>query len=500
MNKGTLTRRDFLRLTALGGAGLLVARCAPQLTPTPTTPSPTASVGVPVTAVPEGVRNAYGYVEWHPDELVELNFWGQDLTDVSGPGAAANRTEIGFRTMYPTIGVHEIPGTSWAGGMTPEDKMAAVYAAGTDTPDLFLNLGNSDISVGNGWALPVTEELMPVEDRQRLGYKELRLLQTRGDDSVTELAALVMGPVLFYRVDDFEEVGITPADLGEYFEDAIPALKELTKVDEHGTILRAGFRLRPLHWLELPIQAGSTWFNTETRRFEWSTDDAVLYACQFYRDLYQTHRICSMEIPEPYQAIPDNLTATAMDYSWVERFLRMARTDVTTVRARNILRLRGGDKKGYWGTNSSMGISISTLLQDPLKLRAAQEFWKYCYYNTSNQADLGIENNQVVFLNNPPDYGSSVAGLPETGALERAQDRRAEVQYTATQKIGLTWGTSRIRRATSIPRCPKRLLGRTGPCVRSWRSSRPKPKPIGMRISGTYLAWERNVMLDTINR
>jgi hypothetical protein len=137
-----------------------------------------------------------------------------------------------------------------------------------------------------------------------------------------------------------------------------------------------------------------------------------------------------MEIPEPYQAIPDNLTATAMDYSWVERFLRMARTDVTTVRARNILRLRGGDKKGYWGTNSSMGISISTLLQDPLKLRAAKEFWKYCYYNTSNQADLGIENNQVVFLNNPPDYGSSVAGLPETGALERAQDRRAEVQYT----------------------------------------------------------------------
>ena len=429
MNRKGLNRRDFLRVAALGSAGLLAARCGPRPTagPTSTPQIIRETVEVPVTPI-GGQKNAFGYVEWHPDELVDLELWGQDITDMAGPGAAANRTDIGFHAMYPTIRVHETSSAMWAGGMDPNDKLAAVFTAGVDTPDLFLNGGDSGISVGNGWALPVTEDLMPVEDRQRLGYKELRLLQTRGDSSVTELAALVMGPVLFYRVDDFEEAGITPADLGDYFEDAIPALKELTRVDRDGTILRAGFRLRPLHWLELPIQAGAQWFNKETRRFEWADDEAVLYACQFYRDLYQTHKICSMEIPQPYQAIPDNLTATAMDYSWVERYLRLVRTDCTQHRARKILRLRGGEKKGYWGTNSSMGISISTNIQDPLKLRAAQEFWKYCYYNVANQADLGIENNQVIFLNNPPDYEASVEGLPETGALDRPDSRRAEVQ------------------------------------------------------------------------
>lgn len=439
--KKIFNRRDFLRAGALGAAGVAMAACKPEtIIQTVEVPGEQVivkeTVQVPVEMTAEAKPNIYGYVDWHPDEMVDLVHWGQDTTEMVGPGAAANRTLIGFHGMYPTIRVHEQASAMWAGGMEPQDKLAAVFTAGVDTPDVFLNYGNSDLSVGNGWALPVDEEMMPVEDRQRLGYKELRLLQTRGDDSVTELAALVMGPVLFYRVDAFEEVGITPADLGDYFEDAIPALKELTKKDSDGTILRAGFRLRPIHWLELPIQAGSQWFNKETRKFEWVDDEAILYACQFYRDLYQTHKICSMEIPQPFQAIPDNLTATAMDYSWVERFLRLVRTDCTQHRARNILRLKGGDKKGYWGTNSSMGISISTQIKDPIRLRAAKEFWKYCYYNTTNQADLGIENNQVIFLNNPPDYASFAANLPETGALTRPDDRRAEVQYTLWKDMG----------------------------------------------------------------
>jgi len=443
VERKSLSRRDFLRLAAGAASGAVLAGCAPPTPATPEVIKETVEVPVKVTVEvpiePTGVKNAFGYVEWHPDEPVEVAHWGRDINTPEGPGAVERRTLEGFHTMYPNIRVKVDPAT-WFGAVTPYEKYATAFAAGVGTPATLCMHVGSDICVFSEWTKPITEEHMPVEDRERFGYFQMRLLETRGQpDVVTELGSVMWAPLLYYRPDLLEEAGLTADDLGEYWEDAIPAMQEITKVAADGTILQAAFSHWRYVWPNFVAQAGSPYFNKETQRFEWSTDEAFIYACQFFRDMHQKYKIISPETPEPSVAMPDGFAATGLCDGWLERYFRNQRPDCD-YRARPILKLKNqvGTKqlKGRLSQMYAFGTGVCTGIEDPIVERAALEWWKYCYYNAAVQFDLGRENGSFCTLANPPDYDQMVANsieggvLPKSGSIPKSA-RIAETLWTS---------------------------------------------------------------------
>ncbi len=420
MKKKVLNRRDFLRVAAGATAGAVLGGCAPAPTPEviekivkeTVEVEKVVTVEVEKEVMPEAQKNAFGYVEWHPDEPVEIVFFAHDINVSSGPGAQDRRTLEAFHRMYPNIKVRSTT-ADWFGAMTPLEKVAAAFAAG-EPPDVIIMHGQSDVCVKNEWAMPVTDELMPAEDIERLGYKPQRFLSAEGDDSITELASLVLADILFCREDMFEEAGITPDDLGDHWEDAVPALQELTKVDSAGDIVQAGFSYRSYAWISWPIQAGSQYFNKETLKYEWADDDAFLYACQFFRDLNQKHNVTSPDIPVSFEAITQGVSAIGLQTSWLVHFAATNFPDLP-LRSMKAPSLKPGDMLGWQGLEYSVGLGVNPQNEDPLRKRAAMEFWKFTYYNTANQLDLGYENTSLVTLADQPDYAGMVEGLPETG-------------------------------------------------------------------------------------
>ena len=430
-NKKKLNRRSFLRAGAVGAAGAALAACKPEtIIQTVEVPGEDVIVKETVQVPADAKPNAFGYAEWHPESAVELEWWAHNPNDAAGPGANTRHIMEAFRAMYPKIDVQPSP-SSWAAGATPLEKLAAAYAAGVGTPDVFLMYGASEEVVGNNWGYHVSEEMMPKEDIERLGYYENKLLLTSdGDDRTTEITSLQHFPLILYSVPAFEEAGVTADDLGTYFEDAIPALKELTKTDTDGTVLQAGFSFWHWLWPNFPVQAGSPYFNKETQKFEWTDDDAFKYACSFLRDLVQVHKITSPQIIfNEWNALADGLTAMTFNDSWMLRAYNVNFADAD-VRSRPMLRLKGGDYKGVRSKNYSAGVAVSKLLEDNDKLQSAFQFWKFTYYNTAMQIDLGFENLSIVTLKNAPDYKALFEGqgVPATGTLDRGQ-RIAEALY-----------------------------------------------------------------------
>jgi hypothetical protein len=291
----------------------------------------------------------------------------------------------------------------------------------------------SDLVVGNEWGIAVSEDMMPKADRDRLGYQERRLLESKGDDRVTELASVIFAPVLFYDGDYFNEVGVTPDDLGTYFEDAIPVLQELTQTDTDGTILKAGFSMWSWLFPNYAIQAGATYFDKEAKRLVWADDEAFLYVCQFFRDLVQTHKVASPDlIFGKTSALSDGLAATRFCDSWLQRFHNGATPDFNVRTRPNFLMKNqtGGDAmKGVQSMAYSVGIGVAANIEDETRFRAAIEFWKFVYYNTAMQNDFGWENTSLVLLKGAPDYAQLVEGFKDTGPTSPGE-RTAECLYT----------------------------------------------------------------------
>jgi hypothetical protein len=436
MEKRTLSRRKFLLLAGGAASGAVLAGCTQpesevqivkETVEVEVAKEVEVTREVEVVVEPEGQPNPYGYVEWHPDEPVEVEFWSHNINDSDGPGAQDRRTIEAFQAMYPNIKIFPNP-TGWGGTTEPLDKVAAAFAAGTGTPDVFIMHGRPDICVGSEWALPVTEDMMPVADRERLGYKELRSLSTRGDDRVTELLSLIMGSVLLYNVPIFEEVGVSPDDLGDYIEDAIPVFQELAQVDPDGTVMRLGFTTHAaLEWGSWVTQAGGTWFNTETQKFEWKEDEGHKYLAQLYRDLFQTHKVSSVNIDFFGTSFCNMESATCQAWSWFGRW-NNANCPNGDYRTRAPLRVKPAEIRGFRGLEYSVGLAVAANIEDPMVERAAIEFWKYVYYNTANQADLGRENTSAVLLKDAPDYEAGMADVPETSSIPKGQ-RVAELLY-----------------------------------------------------------------------
>ena len=134
MKKQTTSRRDFLKYAMLTSGAAFLASCQPALQPTPQIIKETVEVPVEVKSTVEVTKvvqvqvqapaatNGYGYVEWHPSEPVEIEFWGHNFNNSAGEGAQDRRTTDAFEKMYPEIKVKRV-NNDWGGTVGLSKKL-----------------------------------------------------------------------------------------------------------------------------------------------------------------------------------------------------------------------------------------------------------------------------------------------------------------------------------------------------------------------------------------
>ena len=101
MKDRVISRREFLRLTAMAATGAALSACKPEIVKETVIVEKPVEKIVKETVVVEatGQKNSYGYVDWHPDQPVELEWWAHNIGDSAGPGANDRRILEGFHSM-----------------------------------------------------------------------------------------------------------------------------------------------------------------------------------------------------------------------------------------------------------------------------------------------------------------------------------------------------------------------------------------------------------------
>lgn len=207
LDKGKISRRDFLRLAGLGMAGATLAACAPQLTKTAEAPTAVATA-MPTTAIAE------------PEGQIVIWDRSGDLFQVF------DSTIASFNKKYPKIIVkHE--------AVDINAKLASTLTAGVDVPDgTFIEDVNippladffTDISP---WIQPYTKDIVPFK---------LRVNTSNG--KVIGIPFDLDPALLYYREDLLQNAGVDPASIKTY-DDLITAAQTIQN--------KLGMDKKPIH-------------------------------------------------------------------------------------------------------------------------------------------------------------------------------------------------------------------------------------------------------------
>jgi multiple sugar transport system substrate-binding protein len=256
-NRSKLSRREFLRIAALSGAGLVATQCAPS---TPEIIERTVEVEKVVTATPKAgpPPMTLSFWTWAFPEF-EATVWKGVIEplELDNPGAI-----IEYST-FPSVG---------SGGY--EQKLLAAFASGT-APDIdFVLVNASPLFYQKGQLAPLDEDAA-----KSMGYNSLADLKasywsgaldplTDKDDTLYGVHHEYSGLFLYLRKDHFEEAGLDPLTAPlDTWDDVIGTGKKLVKTDSDGNIIREAFDL---------AQGDDTWVDWEFRAFIRQAGGSVL--------------------------------------------------------------------------------------------------------------------------------------------------------------------------------------------------------------------------------
>jgi multiple sugar transport system substrate-binding protein len=236
MHKRTLSRRTFLRLTAMGGAGLLAACGGAPQAPAPSAPAQNEQVGTSATSAPAAAK---------PALAGEISYFTYDL----GPANASREEAItAFQAAHPgaTIKLTVLPYEElW-------QKVGAQMAAG-QPPDVIYGDFSLVRAALQGELLDLSERIAADDV---LGKPELfttnltdEVQAKYGTDGVR---ALIMGtwvPILYYNRELFDAAGVAyPTDEWTW-EDLRGAAQQLTKPDDEQYGLQFGTNFDNVGWM-----------------------------------------------------------------------------------------------------------------------------------------------------------------------------------------------------------------------------------------------------------
>ena len=232
MDKTTLNRRDFLRISAVTAAGVALASCAPG-TPEPVDTGEEAPAEAPPAA-----------------EKVQLVFQNRAVEEGAIEARQNTWKEAGpkFQEKYPDIEVEfrNSPAEHW-------DKLVASFAAGT-SPDIY------ELCCTNSYKVIEMEQALNVQPFIDVAGDELDMddfypdqfkpwTSDAGDIHAMPRDSGAM--VIYYNVDMFEEMGVDP--LPKDYENNI----DHQGYDEIG--LKFVRREQPLRWATTNYGLGADW-------------------------------------------------------------------------------------------------------------------------------------------------------------------------------------------------------------------------------------------------
>ncbi len=227
--RNRLTRRGFLRLSALGAIGGLLAACAPQAPATKEAPTSAPAEGTALpeaTAVPEPTAAPAA----EPIELRWLD-WG-DQDDI------IKMAQDTFKAKHPNVTINYEPiGDEWG------DKQLAQMVSGT-APDILA--GGDDPSYM--WAeKDQLLDLNPLVDRDLSKEQIADFFEYQWNGLIHPSKKIRMGlpyyPWVYqyyYNADAFDEAGLAYPTKTWTIDDYSMMLEKLTKKDASGQITRWG--------------------------------------------------------------------------------------------------------------------------------------------------------------------------------------------------------------------------------------------------------------------
>jgi ABC-type glycerol-3-phosphate transport system substrate-binding protein len=341
MTTGKLSRRDFLRLTALAGAGAIVGAC-------------TRATDAPQAAAP-------------PAEKVTVSVWGWWQDRMNFFQESGDK----FHAENPNIDVEVIT--------IDQDMWTKVYAsvpASTGptlckmiTTDYFkLREQNMLLELDEAsFDRPFLKSTFPNHPWDAYGYYVI----PEGNQ----------GALMIYNKTMFEEADLDPEKPPKTWDEYVEAAKKLTKTDSSGAITVEGYSddgwIINLNYL---YQQGAMVVTRDggTLRANFDTPEmGVTY--EFLRDAAFTHKIWDYAFPYVSEAIGSGLAATAIGEAWLVGTIKSNFPEVGAQLGFAAPPTPTGTANPYYGRQNSV-LGLASLINRPQSETAAgRAFLEYLY-------------------------------------------------------------------------------------------------------------------------
>ncbi|MEZ4733619.1 MAG: substrate-binding domain-containing protein [Caldilineaceae bacterium] len=361
-----VSRRQFLKLSAVGaGATLLAACAAPGIAP--------AGEAADSAAAPsaETLDLVVWYQDW--DGANRIMNWVKPEFEKTQPTVAVDLQPIGYGDLLAKM----LPSIA-AGTEGDVLMMYTDWVVATDISQVFL-----DITDPAGGSAALEEKMWPAAFQavDAPGGKVYYLPWLAG----------IRGATVSVNTDHMAEQSLDYLSFTTY-EEVIEAGKALTQMNDAGKVTRAGYSPRssqyPVLW-SLIWQLGGDFFDKETGKWSHSTAEGEAAAQMIY-DIYWTHKTCDFDLfTSEFEAVSQQLVSIWGDGAWTAS----VQTDVAEVPVDNIVTPPLANAVEYalypqhvagWGLSKRLvddtakldaGVDFAMLIVSPDALLQALEFY-----------------------------------------------------------------------------------------------------------------------------
>jgi ABC-type glycerol-3-phosphate transport system substrate-binding protein len=389
------TRREFLRLSAMAGAGTLLAACAPAV-PQVVEKVVTKEVEkeVVVTTAPEA-KQPVKLIAWFADRRT-INVMTQEMIKNQ------------FEVRYPHISAEvqfvpesEIPA-----------KMATAYAAG-QAPDISA-LDESQLPgfLRQGFVHPVPDGVIDV--RKEMGDRIAEVYQIGG--KYYALPNGNMPQILYCNLDLLDKYGYTVDDIPSKWDDFVKWAKELT-VWEGDEITQWGYTWvgAPWAWTDPAYQKGTfVYKNNKESNFD---DPVFVEVWQFWLDLLDVHKLEFRNAPlgAPHERVAQGLAVTGTQSGFACGWFPTQYPNANwATRPEPTFSGEGP----YAQANDDLGFCNTTQKQEEHEIEASWMLWRYlvgpdyqrryCPLRGVNPALLELRKEEQFTESNPKWYGTAI--------------------------------------------------------------------------------------------
>lgn len=361
MRQKKITRRDFLKVAGITGAGLAAAACAPIAAPAP---APTSAPAVPTT-VPAATTapTAPAVVSKNP---VTVSIWGWWEERMKLFESAAK----GFMEQNPNVTVK----IETLDSKTFWEKLFASVPAGTGPTLSKMQTTNYFKLRDQGLLIELPKDVFP-DEFIKSTYPEFPLAEY-GRFVIPEG---VQPAVFTYNKKLFTEAGLDPAKPPRTWDEFYAAGEKLTKRDSSGTIKQAGVQFDD--WLPLVnplLQLGGSLVKRDGGKVTANFKSAEMEkAFQFFIDAAQKYKIWDPAFPYYSDAIGNQQAAMSIGESWVYGTWKTDFPDVFKDLAYAAPPTPTGEAKPYYGRKNNV-LSLAMMTNRPAdETEAGLRFLEY---------------------------------------------------------------------------------------------------------------------------